>query len=101
MIGTGGTMVEVFRDMAFGLAPITIDDAERMIDILKAKKILDGIRGGKPFDTDALMQMLGRLSKLVTDFPEIMEIDINPIKIFEKGEGGVVLDARIILQQIK
>jgi acetyltransferase len=97
MVGAGGTMVEVFRDMAFGLAPITIDDAERMIDTLKAKKILDGIRGGKPFDTDALMQMLGRLSKLVTDFPEITEIDINPIKIFEKAEGGVVLDARIIL----
>ena len=98
MVGAGGTLVEVFRDVAFGLAPVTEDDARRMAGSLKAKKILDGIRGERPFDTEALIQMIGRLSALVVDFPEIAEIDINPLKIFEKGEGGAVLDARIILQ---
>jgi len=99
MVGSGGTLVEVFRDTAFGLSPITVDEAERMINSLKAKKILDGIRGEKPFDTEVLVQTLGRLSALVTDFPDIAEIDINPFKVVEKGEGGAVLDARIILQQ--
>lgn len=97
MIGAGGVLVEVFRDVAFGLSPITEDDARRMIESLKAKKILDGIRGEKPLDTEALVSLFGRISFLIDDFPEIAEIDANPIKIFEKGKGGMVLDARIIL----
>jgi acetyltransferase len=97
MVGFGGIYVEVLKDVAFGLAPITEHDARRMVDSLKARKIFDGIRGQEPSDVEALIQMLGRLSALVSDFPEIAEIDINPLKMFKAGEGVRVLDARIIL----
>ena len=97
MVGLGGIYVEVLKDVAFGLAPITEYDANRMIDSLKARKIFDGIRGQEPSDVSALVQMLGRLSALISDFPEIAEIDINPLKLFKAGNGARVLDARIIL----
>ena len=98
MVGFGGVYVEVLQDVTFGLAPITEDDAWRMIRALKAQKIFDGVRGQEPLDVIALVQMLGRLSSLIIDFPEIAEIDINPLKVFSKGNGACVLDARIILR---
>jgi len=98
MVGIGGIYTEVFHDVALGLAPITKDDAWRIMNSLKAKKIFDGVRGQEPLDTDALVEMLGRLSTLITDHPEIAEIDINPLKIFGKGKGAKVLDARVILK---
>ncbi|MCK9352123.1 MAG: acetate--CoA ligase family protein [Candidatus Paceibacterota bacterium] len=97
MVGFGGVYAEVFKDIAIGLAPITEDDARRMISSLKAQKVFEGVRGQEPLDTDALVEMLGRLSLLVVDLPEIAEIDINPLKVFSKGEGSCVLDARVIL----
>jgi succinyl-CoA synthetase beta subunit len=97
MVGFGGIYVEVLKDIAFGLAPINEYDAQRMIDSLKARKIFDGIRGQEASDIPALVQMLGRLSALVSDFPEIAEIDINPLKLLTPGQGAKVLDARIIL----
>jgi hypothetical protein len=59
--------------------------------------MFDGVRGQEPSDTEALVAVLGRLSSFVSDFPEINEIDINPLKVFGKGEGARILDARIIL----
>ncbi|MCX6736336.1 MAG: acetate--CoA ligase family protein [Candidatus Parcubacteria bacterium] len=97
MVGFGGIYVEVLQDVAFGLAPITEDDAWRMVRSLKAQKIFDGVRGQDPLDVDTLVEMLGRLSFLVIDFPEIAEVDINPLKVFSQGNGACVLDARIIL----
>lgn len=95
MVGLGGIYVEIFKDVAFGLNPLTQEDIEKMIDQLKAKQILAGTRGNKPLDHEAFVACVARLSQLLTDFPQIKELDINPILVAEKGVK--VLDARIII----
>ncbi len=97
MAGLGGIYVEILKDVVFGLSPLTVDDARRMIDGIKAKKIFSGVRGQEPSDVEALVECLGRLSQLLTDFPEIKELDINPLRLLAVGEGARVLDARILI----
>lgn len=95
MVGLGGVYVEVFKDVAFGVAPITPMDAECMINRLKSVKILDGVRGGEKLDKVALKEVLLKLSNLLEDFPEIKELDMNPVLVTKKGVK--TLDARIII----
>lgn len=98
MVGLGGVYVEVFKDVAFGLAPLTHDDASKMISKLKSKSILDGARGQTVMDSEALVECIGRLSQLLIDFPNIKELDINPLLVLPKGHGVKVLDARIVIE---
>jgi acetyltransferase len=98
MIGLGGILVEVLKDVSFGLTPFDRVTALRMIDTLKARKILDGVRGGAALDIEALLEALGRLSQLLTDFPEIKELDINPLLVLPEGQGTILLDARVVLE---
>lgn len=98
MVGLGGVYVEIFKDVSFGLAPITKDDAVRMVEKLKANKILLGARGQGELDREMLLECLGRLSQLLIDFPEIKELDINPLLVFSKGKGVKVLDARVVIE---
>lgn len=98
MVGLGGIYVEVFKDVSFGFVPLTKHDSERMIQRLRASKILEGTRGNSPADTEKLQECLGRLSQLASDFPEIIELDINPLLVLSQGKGVVALDARIVLQ---
>ena len=98
MVGLGGVYVEVFKDVAFGLAPLTHDDARKMLSKLKSKSILDGARGQTVMDSDALIDCVGRLSQLLVDFPNIKELDINPLLVLPKGKGVRVLDARIVVE---
>jgi acetate---CoA ligase (ADP-forming) len=95
MYGLGGIFVEVLKDVAFGLAPLTAEEAHNMMKKTKSYRLLTGARGEKPVDIDAIVENLQRLSQLVVDFPEISEIDINPLKVAEKG--AIVVDARIII----
>lgn len=95
MFGLGGTFVEVLKDVTFRMAPITPADAGEMINGIRTVKMLEGYRGMPARDKAALSQYLLQLSQLVTDFPEIAEIDLNPI--FALEEGACVADARIIL----
>lgn len=95
MTGAGGIFVEVFKDVSFGIAPITKEYSSRMLSELKYKKILDGARGQKALDQKEYLECLGRLSQLITDFPEIKELDINPLLLTTKD--AKVLDARIII----
>ena len=97
MFGLGGIYVEAYGDVTFRLAPIRELSAYGMIGSIKASKILSGFRGEDPSDTDALAECLQRLSQLVTDFPEIQELDVNPLTVFEKGRGAKALDARIAI----
>ena len=69
-----------------------------MIDTLTSKKILKGVRGEKEKDLHSLIELVLRLSRLLTDFPEIVELDINPLLVLEKGKGVKVLDARILIE---
>ncbi len=95
LFGLGGIYVEVLRETSLRIAPINRFEAEEMISELRSSAILRGVRGEPPSDRDALIENLLRLSQLVTDFPEIKGIDINPIKVLEKG--SLAVDARILL----
>jgi acyl-CoA synthetase (NDP forming) len=97
MFGLGGIFVEVLKDVCFGLAPLTADEALKMIQNTKSYKLLTGARGSKPNDVNAIVDAMQRMSQLVTDFGDIAEIDINPLKVGEDGKGAMLLDARIIL----
>jgi acetyltransferase len=97
MFGLGGIFVEVLKDVTFGLAPVTAEECRSMIESVKTYRLLKGVRGEKPVDIDAIVLNLQRLSQLVMDFPEIEEVDINPLKAGQEGDGAVVVDARIIL----
>ena len=93
MVGLGGIYVEAFKDVSFGVAPLTHGDAMDMIQRLKIHTIFAGLRGKPPMDTETLATCLERLSLLVVDHPEIVELDMNPYMILP--QGGKVLDVRI------
>lgn len=95
MLGMGGIYVEVLKDVTFRLAPITNREADDMINSIKTKKLLEGVRGEKPSDLKKLSDLIQRLSALVTDFKEIKELDMNPVLVMEQGKGCKVLDVRI------
>ncbi|HXV28017.1 MAG TPA: acetate--CoA ligase family protein [bacterium] len=97
MFGLGGTYVEVMKDVTFRIAPIRELGARNMIRAVKTYQILEGVRGEKPADIPKIEECLERLSQLAMDCPEIAELDINPLMVYEKGKGCKVLDARIIL----
>ncbi|MFP4015181.1 MAG: acetate--CoA ligase family protein [Chitinispirillaceae bacterium] len=101
MFGLGGIFVEVLKDVCFGLAPITAEEAMKMIRSTKSYKLLTGARGTKPVDIAAIVQNLQRMSQLVMDFKEINEIDINPLMVGPEGDGAFVVDARIIISKEK
>ena len=101
MFGLGGTFVEAMKDVTFRLAPMWEASAEIMINSINAYRILQGVRGMPPSDLDAIKDCLLRLSQMVTDHPEIAELDINPLIVYPKGEGCVVADSRILITQLK
>ena len=96
MFGLGGIYVEVFKDVNFAFTPLTREDALNMINALHVSKLLDGVRGEKAVDKESIVEAIGRLSQLVNDFPEIMELDINPL--LANQNGVKVLDARIVIE---
>lgn len=93
MLGMGGIYVEVLKDVTFRLAPVTAHEARGMIDSIKTKKLLEGIRGEQPSDLDALTECIQRVSQLVTDNPQIKELDMNPVLVMENG--CKILDVRV------
>ena len=95
MFGLGGIFVEVLKDISFRILPIEERDAGEMITGIKGYEILKGARGNSPRDIQAIKEVLLKVSKLTTENPEINEIDLNPIFVFEKGLQ--VVDARMIL----
>ena len=97
MFGLGGIYVEVFKDVAFRLHPLTDIEASEMIREMRSYKLLEGVRGEPPADIDAIKETLLRVSQLITDFHEIKEMDINPFIVQPVGQGGVAVDARFAL----
>jgi acetyltransferase len=98
VFGMGGIYVEVLRDVAFRLAPISRQEAYSQVRGIRTYQLLQGVRGEAAADVAYVEEVLLRVSQLVTDFPEIVEMDINPLVVHPQGEGAVVVDARIILQ---
>lgn len=95
LLGLGGIYVEILQDSSIRLAPVTQDGAYQMMRELKGFKVLEGVRGQPGVDLDQLADSLVRISHLVSNFPEIQELDINPLILYPKG--GCVVDARIFL----
>jgi len=95
MFGLGGIFVEVLKDVSFRIIPLEERDAQEMIAEIKGYKILKGARGEAPKDIEAIKNLLMKVSQLTMENPEIKEIDLNPVFVFEKGLQ--VVDARMIL----
>ncbi len=98
MFGLGGIYIEILKDISFRIAPLTLDEAESMIKEVRSYPILKGVRGEKPSDLLAVRDGLLRLSQLVTEFPEILEIDINPLMVLPVGKGAVAIDSRLAIK---
>src|SRR3981081_3829584 len=93
--GLGGILVEVLKDITFRLAPVTRDEAVSMLDGIAAAEILRGVRGAPPVDRQSLATRIGNVSQLVADFPEISELDLNPV--FATPQGATAADVRVVL----
>ncbi|MBU2563409.1 MAG: acetate--CoA ligase family protein, partial [Actinobacteria bacterium] len=95
MFGLGGIYVEALKDVSFRIAPLSRQVAREMVKEIKTIKLLKGIRGEDPSDIDSIIEIILRVSQLVTDFPEIIEMDINPLFVKKQGEGSIAGDVRI------
>ncbi|MEU5108594.1 MULTISPECIES: acetate--CoA ligase family protein [unclassified Streptomyces] len=93
--GLGGVLVEVLKDITFRLAPASRDDALSMLDSIRAAEVLRGVRGGAAVDREALADLVVRVSRLAADFPEVAEVDLNPV--FASASGVLAADVRILL----
>jgi acetyltransferase len=96
--GLGGIYVETLKDVTFRTAPFSRREAEEMLSEIRARSLLDGVRGKPPVDKTILIEALLRINQLVTDFPEITELDINPFIVYEAGRGGIAIDMRLVLK---
>ena len=99
MFGMGGIMVEVLKDVAFYLAPLTAEEAEQMLISTRTYKMLKGVRGEEGVDIKAIAEGLQRLSQLVTEFPQIKEMDINPYVVGREGTTPIAVDARMSIEK--
>ena len=95
VFGAGGVQVELFKDAAFRLTPLSDLDASEMIDGVRVSRLLSGYRGQPPGDRPALIDVIRRIAALAEVLPQIREMDLNPLKVLEPGKGAVVVDARV------
>jgi len=99
MFGSGGTEVEGLKDIEFGLAPLVEIEAERMLESTWAGRKLKGFRNLPPADRNAVLDILLRLAQLAADFPQLAEIEINPLRVLTTGQGAVAVDVRISVER--
>jgi acetyl coenzyme A synthetase (ADP forming)-like protein len=97
--GLGGIYVETLKDVTFRVAPFPLQSAKNMLTEIRAHAILDGVRGEPPADKDAIIDTLLRIGQLVQDFPEIVELDINPLMVYPQGQGAIAIDMRLVLSK--
>jgi len=95
--GLGGIYVEILKDVTFRIAPFSRLEAETMLQEIRAKALLDGVRGNPAADKEAIIDTLLRIGQLVQDFPEILELDINPLTVFAEEQGAIAIDMRLVL----
>jgi acyl-CoA synthetase (NDP forming) len=95
MFGLGGVQVELLKDVAFRVHPLTDRDARELVRSVRGFPLLGGWRGSPPGDVDAIEEVLLRVSQLAGDLPEVAEMDLNPVRVLPPGRGCMVVDARI------
>jgi acyl-CoA synthetase (NDP forming) len=98
MYGLGGIYVEALKDVTFRVAPIDRREATDMLDEIRSYNLLLGVRGERPADLNAIADTILKISQLSIEFPEIVELDINPVIVFEAGKGVVGVDMRLALK---
>ncbi len=98
MVGLGGIYVNFLKDVSFGLAPLNMAEASKMVTETKAYTLLRGIRGEKASDISSVIDTVLRVSQLSSDFEEINEVDINPLFVYESGNGCLALDVKITIK---
>jgi acetyltransferase len=96
--GLGGIYVETLKDVTFRIAPFSPQEAHEMLEEIRAHALLDGVRGKPGVDKAAIVDVLLRIGQLVQDFPEIAELDINPLMVYPPNQGSVAIDMRLVLQ---
>jgi acetate---CoA ligase (ADP-forming) len=97
--GLGGIYVETLKDVTFRVAPFSRLEAQEMLSEIRAHALLDGVRGQPEVDKDAIVDTLLRIGQLVQDFPDIVELDINPLVVYPHGQGAIALDMRVVLSK--
>jgi acetyltransferase len=100
MFGMGGIYVEVLKDVSFRVAPLSRRDAEEMVREIRSYPLLASFRGGEPADEGAVVEALLRISRLSTDFPEIQELDVNPLLALPRGKGVRAIDCRMTITEV-
>lgn len=96
--GLGGIHVEILKDVCFRITLITDRDTKEIIRSIKGYRLLQGYRGHPPADIEALEDLLLRVSRLVEEVPELVELDLNPVMALPPGRGCLIVDARIALK---
>ncbi len=99
MFGVGGISVEVLKDVSFRVAPVSRGDAREMVREIRAYPLLSAFRGAEPMDEEAIVDGLLRISRLSVDFPEIQELDINPVMVLPRGRGLRAIDCRMAVAE--
>ncbi len=99
VVGIGGVAVELYKDVAFRVTPVTNLDARELLEQLRGRALLDGFRGAPPADRDALVEVIQRVGALVEVVPELIELDLNPVIVLEPGHGAIVADARVLISK--
>lgn len=97
--GLGGIYVETLKDVTFRVAPFSVQEAEVMLTEIRAHALLDGVRGQPEVDKAAIIDTLLRIGQLVQDFPEVVELDINPLMVYPRQQGAIAIDMRLVLSQ--
>jgi acetyltransferase len=95
--GLGGIYVETLKDVTFRVAPFSRQEAHEMLSEIRAHALLDGVRGQPEVDKDAIVAILLRIGQLVQDFPQILELDINPLMVYPRSQGAIAIDMRLVL----
>lgn len=95
--GLGGIYVETLKDVTFRVAPFSRQEAEQMLKEIRAHALLDGVRGQPEYDKEAIVDVLLRIGQLVQEFPEIAELDINPLMVYPQNRGAIAIDMRLVL----
>ena len=101
MVGAGGIYANYQADVQFGLAPLNKIEAKNMLTRTRIYRLMEGVRGEAPGDAETTIETLQRISQLVTDFPEILELDINPLFVFDREDGISAVDVKITLSRDK